>query len=391
MKRMKKFYLGAGILAVLAIAVLAVAGGGQEVETVQASQGNIICTVTDSGYVQPATNYDIHATQSARVVQVPVETGQPVHQGQTLVLLENLDLAAQISEARSQLSQSQTAADGARAAMERIQLELNDAKQNLARMQELFQAGAVAKAEYDKAQLQVETTQQSLNEQQSRLDSAVAQIDGLNQSLRQYSAKEQQLVVKSPVEGMVLSLPVKQEQVISAGALLVSVAIPEQLEIKADILSDDLADVKVRQKVAITAPVLGQRVLAGEVKQIYPRAEEKQSALGILQRRVPVIISLQDPANLKAGYEVRVAIETLSRQDVLTLPREAVRTTGDGQKEVMVVSDKKVYHRPVQTGLSDQKNIEITGGLSAGDEVIKDGSLEMKEKAKVKQVVKKSF
>lgn len=390
MKRRKKFYLGAGILAVLVIAVSVVAGGGKEVETVQAKQGSIVCTVTDSGYVQPATNYDIHATQSARVVQVPVETGQPVRQGQTLVLLENLDLSMQISEARSQLSQSQTTADGARAAMERIQLELNSAKENLARMQELFQAGAIAKADYDKAKLQVETTQQSLNEQQSRLDSALAQIGGLNQSLQQYSAKEQQLVVKSPVDGMVMNLPVKQEQVLTAGTMLVSVAIPEQLEIKADILSDDLANVKVGQKVNITAPVLGQRVLAGEVKQIYPRAEEKQSALGILQRRVPVIIALRDSGNLKAGYEVRVAIETLGRQDVLTLPREAVRTTGDGQKEVMVVVNKKAYHRPVQTGISDQKNIEITGGLSAGDEAIKDGSLEMKEKAKVKPVIKKS-
>ncbi|OPX86892.1 efflux RND transporter periplasmic adaptor subunit [Pelotomaculum sp. PtaB.Bin117] len=390
MKRKKKFCLGAGVLTVLVIAVLAVAGGGQEVETVQASQGNIVCTVTDSGYVQPATNYDIHATQSARVVQVPVETGQPVHQGQTLVLLENLDLAAQISEARSQLSQSQTTADGARAAMERIQLELNDAKQNLDRMQELFQAGAVAKTDYDKAKLQVETTQQSLNEQQSLLDTALAQADGLNQLLQQYGAKEQQLVVKSPVGGMVLNLPVKQEQVITAGTLLVSVAIPEQLEIKADILSDDLADVKMGQKVTVTAPVLGQKVLTGEVKQIYPRAEEKQSALGILQRRVPVIVTLQDQANLKSGYEVKVAIETLSRQDILTLPREAVRTTGDGQKEVMVVINKKVYHRPVQTGISDQNNIEITGGLSAGDEVVKDGSLALKEKSKVKPAVKKS-
>jgi len=388
MKRRKKIYLGAGILAALVIAVSVVAGGGKEVETVQARQGNIVCTVTDNGYVQPATNYDIHATQSARVVQVPVETGQPVHQGQTLVLLENLDLSVQVSEARSQLSQGRTTADATRAAMERTQLELNNARENFARVEGLFQAGAVTRTEYDKAKLQVETTQQSLNEQRSRLDSALAQVAGLNQSLQQLNAKEQQLAVKSPVDGTVLSLPVKQEQVLTAGALLVTVAVPEQLEVKADILSDDLAEVKVGQKVTITAPVLGQKVLVGEVKQIYPRAEEKQSALGILQRRVPVIIALQDQANLKAGYEVRVAIETLSRQDVLTLPREAVRTTGDGQKEVMVVVNKQVHHRFVQTGISDQKNIEITGGLSAGDEVIKDGSLEMKEKSKVKPVIK---
>lgn len=388
MKRRKKVYLGAGILAALALAVWAFTGGGKEVETIQAQQGGIIRTVADTGYVQPATNYDLHATQSARVVQVPVETGQLVKEGQTLVVLENLDLKVQISDVRSQLSQAKTTADGDRAAMERTQLELNDARENLARMQKLFQAGAATRVDFDKARLQVETTQQNLNEQRSRLDSALAQAAGLSQSLQQLNAKGQQLVVKSPVDGTVLSLPVKQEQVLNPGALLTSMAVAEQLEVKADILSDDLAEVKLGQKVAITAPVLGQKVLVGEVKQIYPRAEEKQSALGIIQRRVPVIIALPDPANLKPGYEVRAAIETLSRQEILVLPREAVRTTGDGQKEVMVVVNKQVHHRPVQTGISDHKNIEITGGLVAGEQVIKDGSLDLKEKSKVKPVLK---
>lgn len=389
MKRRKKVFLGAGVLAALVLAATVLAGGGKEAETVQAQQGSITRTVEDNGYVQPAKNYDIHAVQNARVVQVPVETGQQVKQGQTLVVLENLDLGVQISDVRSQLSQAKTAADGARAALERTQLELEDARENFARVEELFRAGATSRVEYDKARLQVETCEQSLKEQSSRLDSALAQVAGLSQSLQQLSTKEQQLVVKSPVAGTVLSLPAKEEQVLNPGALLVSVAVPDQLEVKADILSDDLAEVEVGQKVTITAPVLGQKVLTGEVKQIYPRAEEKQSALGIIQRRVPVIIALPDPANLKPGYEVRVAIETQSRQDVLVLPREAVRTTRDGQKEVMVVLSNRVYHRTVQTGLSDHKNIEITGGLNPGDLVIKDGSLDLKEKSKVKPVTQK--
>ncbi|MCL6636083.1 MAG: efflux RND transporter periplasmic adaptor subunit, partial [Peptococcaceae bacterium] len=335
MKKRTRLFWGTGILAVLAAGVLALAGGGKEVETVPVRQGGIVRTVTDSGYVQPAESHDLHATQSARVVQVPVETGQAVKRGQTLVVLENLDLSVQISDLRTQLSQAGTAADGARAALERARLELKDAEENLARVRALFEAGAVPRADYDRAQLQVETARRNLTEQNARLDSALAQAAGLSWTLQQLAAKERQLVVASPVDGTVLSLPVKPGQVLNPGALLASVAAPGQLEVKADILSDDLAEVEVGQRADVTAPVLGQRVLVGEVKQIYPQAGEKQSALGIIQRRVPVIISLPDPANLKPGYEVRVAIETARRQDVLVLPREAVRTTGDGRKEVM--------------------------------------------------------
>ena len=388
MKRSKKkITVWSGVLTVLALAaVLALKGGGKEVETVAVQQGDITRSVVDTGNVQPTRDYNLYATQSARVVQVPVDTGQSVKKGQTLVVLENLDLSLQISDVRSQISQTVTAASGARAGLGRTELELKDAKENLARVQQLMEAGVATRVEYDKARLQAETLQQSLNEQQARLESALAQESGLQQSLRQLVAKERQLVMNSPVDGVVLSLPVKQEQVLNPGALMAAVASSDQLEIKADILSDDLAEVEEGQKVTVTAPVLGSKGLAGVVKQIYPRAEEKQSALGIIQRRVPVIITLTDLGNLKPGYEVTVAIETISRQNVLTVPREAVRTTGAGKKEVMVVVDKRIQHRQVETGISDKENIEITAGLQAGDLIIKDGGLNLAEKLKVKAV-----
>jgi len=182
----------------------------------------------------------------------------------------------------------------------------------------------------------------------------------------------------------VLTLPVKQEQVVNQGDLLVNVAMSEQLEVKADILSDDLADIKIGQRVTVTAPVLGQQALVGEVRKIYPQAEEKTSALGVIQRRVPVIITLPAPVNLKPGYEVRVSIETMSRQDVLTLPRESVRTREDGQKEVMLVIEKRIKHQLVKTGISDQENVEISSGLTAEAQVVRDAGLNLAEKTRVK-------
>ncbi len=387
MKRKKKIYLiGAIILAGLAAAAMKMIWGGQEVEVLQVRPGAVTRFVADSGYVQPAADFDIQATQSARVAEVLVETGQAVKAGQILVALENLDLSVQISEVRSQLSQAQTAAQSARATLERTRLELVDAGDNLKRMEELYGAGAVSRAEHEKAVLQVETCTQNLNEQSARLDSALAQEAGCRESLGRLEAKEGQLVVKSPADGTVLDLPVKREGVVGPMTLVATVAASGQLEVKADILSDDLGEVKLGQKAVISAPVLGRNTLTGEVKKIYPRAEEKQSALGVIQRRVPVIISLPDPGPLKPGYEVRVAIETQTREGVLVLPREAVRTTGDGQREVSVVLKELVEHRPVQTGLSEQVMIEITEGLEEGDVVVRDGGLELKEKTRVKPV-----
>lgn len=379
-KKRKKMLLLAGIVVILAIiTVTTVLTAGTEAETVTAQTGDITRTVEDTGYVQPATNYDLHAIQNARVVQVPVDTGQQVKAGQTLAVLENLDLSLQIEDTRSQLSQTTASISAAQAVVQRTELELKNAKENLERSKELYESGAVTMVAFEEARLRMETLEQSLQEQTSLLESARAQEAGLNRSLQDLNRKEGQLILQSPVDGMVLSLPAKQELVVTPGTVLASVAVPDKLEIKADILSDDLGEVSLKQRVKITAPVLGVKVLYGEVKEIYPLAEEKQSALGVIQRRVPVIVTLADPANLKPGYEVKVAIETSSRQDVVVIPREAVRTLKDGSKEVMVAADNRVEHRPVKTGIGDRENIEITDGLAAGEIIIRDGNLDLKE------------
>ncbi|MFZ5596163.1 MAG: efflux RND transporter periplasmic adaptor subunit [Bacillota bacterium] len=166
-------------------------------------------------------------------------------------------------------------------------------------------------------------------------------------------------MIKSPVDGVVLSYPVRLHQVLTAGSPVATVGVTDRLEVRAEILSDDLAGVSTGQKATVTSPVLGDRVLSGSVKQIYPTAVEKQSALGVMQTRVPVIIALDSPGNLKPGYEVTVSIETGTSADIVILPVESVRTAADGHKEVMVVAGGRVSYRQVRTGVSDGKYIEI--------------------------------
>jgi len=385
-KQRKKIFLLIGIVVILALAaIIMVKNGGIEAETVQVGTGDIIQAVEDTGYVQPATKYDLQAAQNAKIIRVPVENGQRVKKGQALVILENLDLTMQITDTNSQLNQTVASISASQAAVDRTQVELKNAADNLERARQLFEAGAMTTVDFDTARLKVETLEQSLKEQTLLLESARAQEAGLNRSLQNLNLKERQLVLQSPVAGEILNLPAEQEQVVNSGTLLASVAVSGKMEIKADILSDDLGEVSLGQRVIVTAPVLGSKVLTGKVREIYPQAEEKQSALGVIQRRVPVIIALDDFANLKPGYEVKVAIETSTRQGVLIIPRESLRTLKDGAKEVMVVKDNRVEHRRVENGIGDRENIEITKGLQAGEVLIRDGSLDLKQNARVKR------
>ncbi len=384
MKGKKLWY----IIGLIALAILAGLfwqnQKAMELDSIQAQKGSISITVEDTAVVQAAQDYDLYATQNAQVKSLKVEIGQRVEANTLLMELDNPGLQLELSENRSLLAQAQAQATAAAAAVNRLELQHQDAAANLGRSKELFHQGAISESEYEQAVLALNTAQEAWSEHNSYLDTLQSQIRGLNDSQEKLRQLEKELQVFSPIQGVVLELPVKTGQSLTPGLLLASLALGQDLEIKADILSDDLAQVQVGQRVSITAPVLEDKVLSGRVIKIYPRAEEKMSALGVIQRRVPIIISLSDRANLKPGYEVRVAIETKHLDNVITIPIESVRPQGEGKGQVMLIKDQRIVFNEVETGLSDGDRVEIKKGLNVGDLIVKDGSEELNPHTKVK-------
>ncbi|QGU00141.1 hypothetical protein SYNTR_1547 [Candidatus Syntrophocurvum alkaliphilum] len=384
MLKNKKFLWGAGIIAIILVVVIAISTSAVSIETIAVKEGNIQRTVTDTGIVQSVTNYDLQTISGGRVADILVEVGQDVSEGQTIALLSNSDITIQKSNIKSQLAQARSAKLKIKATIDNLQSELSEAEKHLNRMEELYIANAISRVEYDEAVLAVDTINQSLTNSNEQLSAANEQVDVLNQSYRELGTNELDLTITSPIDGTIMSLPISKEQVLMPGAIVSTVAVDEQMEIKSHILSDELGGIELGQKVELTAPVLGDESLWGKVTKVYPRAEEKMSALGVAQRRVPVIISLEGTGNLKPGYETTVTIYTQSKEDVLKVPREVIMSLSDGEKQVRFVKDGRVVYNDVETGLSDNYNIEIKQGLNLGDEVITDTRIDLSPNTRVK-------
>ncbi len=382
---MRKKILGAlaGVIIVAGI-IYSYTTAGTEVDTAEVIHGDIKLAVVDTGYVQASNQADIYATQSGRVASLMVSVGQNVAKGQVIAVLENKDLTMGSAQLQVQLSQANAAVSAAEAALAQSKLDLVQAQANYDRSRELFGSGAISQVEYDNAQALLDKVQAGIAAQEQSLQAAREQVANYQSLLNSSRQKENELQIKSPISGIVMQLPVRQGDAVMYGTQLAKVAPPGALEIKVDILSDDLGQIMVGNKAEITAPVLGGEVLNGEVAQIYPQAEEKQSALGVVQRRVPVIIKLDDISNLKPGYETRVSIITGGKENILLIPRESVTTAPDGSKQVMVIIKNRVAIRKVSTGLFDTRSIEITDGLEAGDLIVRDGSASLKANARVK-------
>ena len=355
-----------------------------EVPSVAVVRGTISSGVEEDGYVQAIDDRNIYATQNARILEVPVEAGDAVARGQILVRMSNPDLDAALAEVRAYSNQAEKSVAGYAAAAGSMRLLLADERRTLERSGELFQAGAISRSEMEQASLRVDRVEKELAEAEARLASAGELRKGLRDQLGELGKKSAELTVKSPIDGYVLNLPVKMDQVTAPGDLLVGLAVRGDMEIRSDVLSDALGSVEKGQHVRITAPVLGGISLEGRVKKIYPLAEEKISPLGVEQRRVPVIITLPVTGVLKPGYEVRVFIVTARRHDALILPVESVRTE-DGTKKAFKVAGGKVRVITVKTGITDRRMVEVTDGLEEGDVIVRDASLDLREGQRVRE------
>lgn len=381
----KKAWIIGGIILAAVIAIAAIMGSsGEEVEVVKASRGTFTLTVEETGYVEAANDREVQATAAAQVRDLLVETGDKVMPGQVLIKLSSPELTAETESTRSQLARIEAELQAAELSVQSLRLELKQAENGLARKKALLESGALARADYEEAQLQVDKLRKSVSQQETSISGLNKQVASLGVVLNSLEEKAGELQVISTISGIILDLPVKVGQVVSPGTLLAQVGSDSQLEVKTELLSDDLRRVKNGQTTHITAPVLGDQALTGQVSKIYPRAYEKTSALGVIQRRVPVIITLNQSANLQPGYEVRVAIETLRKEGVILLPRESIRLTEDGHYRVMVVNEGRVEERPIEIGEKNQQWVEVIKGIKVGETVVRDGSLELKEGSRVK-------
>jgi HlyD family secretion protein len=151
----------------------------------------------------------------------------------------------------------------------------------------------------------------------------------------------------------------------------------ERMEVEADVLSQDVVDVKEGQQAEIYGPAIGREPVPAKVTRIFPAGFTKISSLGVEQQRVKVVLSF-DPRYLKrlraerqlgVDFRVGVRIFTANSDDALIVPRSALFRGAAGQWQVFAVRNGRVQLIDVGVGLMNDELVEIADGL-AEDEVV---------------------
>jgi HlyD family secretion protein len=278
--------------------------------------------------------------------------------------------ATRVRTLAQQSAESETELERAIANLNSTTAEVGQREQN-AISQSLF---------YKAAQLLPKLITDYLQRKKLQGDVLRRQLQEAQTQLQQASLRKQRATMFSPVDGVVLKRELFSEQYVRAGTLLLTIGSLNELEIEAEILTQEAAAIREGHEVDIYGPALGRDVsdsVPGNVRRVLPDAFTKVSSLGVEEQRVKVIVALddlpsvlQERPGLGVGFRVRVRVYTDARQDVVAVPRSALFHNEAGGWAAFVVRDSRALQQNVEVGLMNDEWAEIRSGITEGETVI---------------------
>jgi HlyD family secretion protein len=357
-----------------------------EVATVQ--RGPLQATADEDAETRAHDRYVLSAPVTGRISRVELHEADSVHVGDVVARLWPVPLSAR--EREEQLARIAGAEALVREAQERVRhaaADYEQAKRERVRVDQLVRQGFLSSQAAEQSQVLETTSANEMLAARFRARSAAADATAARAALRTLDsargAAPSVILVRSPVEGRVLRIPDKSERVVAAGAPLLVVGDPSQLEVVIGLLSTEAV------KVSPGMPVLlegwgGDHPLRARVRVVEPLAFTKVSALGVEEQRVNVIADFVDPPGaLGDAYRVEARVVLWSGKDVLKVPVSALFRRGEAWS-VFVVEGGRARVRTVEIGHRGTLEVEIAKGLSAGERVVRHPSNDVADGGRVR-------
>src|ERR1700723_3524713 len=433
MKTWKKVAIGAGILVAAGVSYgIASYELNKGVVTVQSGRvvrQDLTSIVTASGEIRPKNYTNVMGEGFGKITEINVKEGDHIKKGDVLLHLENIqpgaDVQAQIasiSAAEAGMRVADANYQSAIATLAQRTSDLEKAKFDWERSQQLYKEQLISKQDYDATRAVYNGATAALNASQAQVEQTRAAREQARPTAGQSRAvltHTQDVLRKTtytaPIDGIVSYIAVRVgENVVpgiqnAEGSFLMTISDMSIVTSEVKVDETDITNVREGNPADVTIDAIPGRIFKGHVTQVGDLAILRSSGQAATTqttantqeaRDFKVVVTIDNPPNgLRPGLSASAKIETAQKKDVLTVPIQAlaVRTQSDldeAQKEknssvtlaapkpagdarvkkdvqgIFVIRGKKAEFIPVQTGISGVTDIEVTSGLKDGDEIV---------------------
>jgi multidrug efflux pump subunit AcrA (membrane-fusion protein) len=342
--------------------------------TYQVQSGEVVKTTKFAGRISPVVEEELYFRADGRIRSVFFRRNDTIKQGDVVAELEIDALERELVAAELELQRAEVALDEAKRKLEydrlvaqkqleiaQIRLDGVDADRNSTHAEVEAQRKAVELAEIELERIGNEVSPLLTGD----LERAAYAVEKLNQTIA-----ESQII--APFDGMLLSLTLTPGQAVTAYAPVATLADPKQLEISANILSDQLQLLAEGMPVTMELASRPGQKLDGAVRRLpYPYGsggsgqtlEEKDKST-----RVTVDATAEE-AGFALGDLVNVTAIIERKDSVVWVPPQAIRNFNG--RRFAVVQDGDVQRRvDVEIGIQAEDRVEIETGLQVGQTVV---------------------
>ena len=354
-------------------------------QTVSVSICDVEQTVTAPGNLVNVNEADVTMPATGKLSAVNVRVGDTVRAGQTLAELDSLTTSqAQLDlieaqEALEKLQKQRTALDYPRATddfLKDLRRRVKAAKDTIDSLNDSYKntddpmMRSQLLAALTNAKSELKTLESNLNWYVGKpTENDIVQADSeLALAQAKYDVAKavlESLEIKAPFDGIVFEASAQAGQTYQAETALFKIGDPKALEVKANITEEDYPIVSVGQAVEVFFDARADVTVKGKVDRIIPKRIEGDRPL------YNIYISLNNvPDGLADGMTSDTAITIAKRENVLCLPRAAVRASSASTTTVKVWDGVQELTKEIKVGLRGDTYVEIISGLSEGEQVV---------------------
>ena len=345
---------------------------GMLVNTENLSKADIQEKLSLSGPVSGTQSQHVTSALHAKVKEILVKEGDKVTEGQLIAKLDTKDVEEALEAAKTQVdlakANKEDATKNAKAEYAKVQTAYNNALLDFQRKSSLLESGDISQSEYEQAESALKDAKASLgsfkvsggNVQVS--ESYDLQIKSAEEGLKKAQSAVDSAEIKAPISGTITRVNVEAGQFadnLLDGKPMFTVENLDQLELSISVSEYSIGKLSLGQKAIITADILGDEKLEGEVSSISPTGEAKNG--NTAERVIPIKIKIDgDKKGLLSGITAKADIVLSEAKDVFVVPLSAVTTGEDGNSQIYLVEDGKIHIVAVKTGVESDVSVEVS-------------------------------
>lgn len=335
------------LLAVTLVTLLIAAGAGYrfwqaeragalDIQTVSAARGDVRRVVATSGSVRALVTVEVGSQLSGQISEVNADFSSEVKAGQVLARIEPSTFETKVREAQAAVAIAQATLALQEATVQRAQANLRKAERDFERSEELAQRGSASTASLDAARAAKEAAEADLAIARAQVENAKATLVQKQASLESARIDLERTYIRSPIDGVVIERAVEAGQTVAASMTAPKLFTIAQdltrVQIDAQVDEADIGQVAAGNPATFTVDAYPDVTFEGTVETIRLAPTNLQNVV-----TYTVVLNADNPmGRLLPGMTANVEIITGARENVLTVPNEALRFQPRGSAAALI-------------------------------------------------------